>query len=232
MSGLASVFFGIWVLFFEPRSETVKSAFTWVAVIGFVVTFYQLWAIEHKKYLQEKARNASPEIKGEIKEVLEEYVNSAGGFWGFDYFFYVHLYLLNKGSDTNIQSVALKLIEEGQEYEGERISLKNNYYLEKQEPHKSESEIDMKTVHQDLVELEEESRLILKKNIGEERWVGFTLRNVHWSEEGASASRKIELTIFDGDGNPHVLPYVLESHRALWDKKPLTHVKRRFGWTH
>lgn len=69
MSGVASVIFGVWVLFFEPRSETVKSAFTWFAIVGAVATFYQLWAIEHKKYLKEKEKNERYKVIFEIDEV-------------------------------------------------------------------------------------------------------------------------------------------------------------------
>ena len=74
MSGTISVFFGAWVLFFEPRNETVKSAFIWTSIICAVLTFYQLWSNEHKKYLAEKAKNAANPLNYKIKAVEAEWV--------------------------------------------------------------------------------------------------------------------------------------------------------------
>jgi len=69
MSGIVFVFFGAWVLFFEPRNETLKTIFLWLAVAGFVFSFYQVWVGEHEKFLAEKAKNLRPRFKAEIKQV-------------------------------------------------------------------------------------------------------------------------------------------------------------------
>jgi hypothetical protein len=208
MSGLASVIFTAWVLFFEPRSETVKQAFTLLAVVAAVATFIQLWAIEHNKYLTEKAKNAYPEIKGEL---LEVYFREAFGQGGkhphyIDYYITLNVHLVNiRQVSTTIKEFRLKVETNAGEFYA-RINRwkQGDLALRKEEKRYGFFNLPVsnnETLTVDLPSIESPNALPLNYGEGRTGWLNFFVPEM--SPDQIKEVRRLTLIVVDAFGASH-----------------------------
>jgi uncharacterized small protein (DUF1192 family) len=171
---------------------------------------------------EEKAKNAKPNIQGEIKEVYFDRSWSlfsepvSGGNYD-DYVFYINVYLANRGAETTIKEFKFVFKVDGKPYNGERMTVEDYYVLRPSVTAKK------------LIDLEDSNDVPLKYSRNGWLRFGFGVKpiqrvNDESGEELANRKLEIELDVIDKDETPHRLETV--PPQLEWIKNELQSLNR------
>ncbi|HEY0172058.1 MAG TPA: hypothetical protein VGB98_13630 [Pyrinomonadaceae bacterium] len=209
-----------------------------IAIVRIVIAPFLMYRAREKKadeteeairsaLAQEQAKNARPEVAGEIDEVHAEHaLNSHKRPIVYDCFLTVGLRIRNKGAATTIERYKLTLKSGGFSYEASSLSVVD-YYRERVELHREGFGTTESMSNEALKDIESDKGNLLTKGQHREGWLRFFVAvpftDVHDDiymrnlEEEFEKDAEIIITVVDGYG---------ESHPPIIGKAPFDTLQR------
>jgi hypothetical protein len=209
MTGSLSLVREAVTLFAQSPDPIWQKNIFWSCVwIAFIVSAITAWVLKHQELLAEKAKNASPEITGEIEKVhAESFV---------DCFLTIKVRIANNRAATTISGFSLAVKFEGGIHEGQSATV-NEYFIERREYHPIPFETQSETLYDPLKDLAKDNDVLLVQRAHRTGWLRFVFifealdsRFVTYDgkEQFLKEGVELVLTVKDAFGNPHLINYV------------------------
>lgn len=196
MSGIGSIVLAFWAMAFPP-SDNGKALLLSGAATCFVIGAYRIWATQHGQVLNELAKNAKPDIAGEILEISIDEILVSDGRWpaASGSFINIKAYIVNRSQvETTVKGFGLEL--QGVSIEDPTIDGSNllisNIRVSRQE-----------NLFNFAHHVNDASSLTLRRGIAKEGWVRFFLYGTAYKEVSDAT---IAMTVIDAWGTHHRIP--------------------------